>query len=352
MAIKQPLFQQNDTTDQSADVARMFINDLFNGRTGIMAEDSMKVIQRAAGANNSVDIGSGSVLIPGTQSGSQGTYYIRNEGVVNLPMSTAAHGSLPRIDTVFVRVRDSFYSGVDNDAEFLYQAGTAASSPVAPDLNALGFTNHLRLATINVPANDNTITTADITDVRVTFGGRATAIGGAWVSSNAPSLPRLGQLWYDTSAVTLKINTGSSSSPIWSNIVELDAWTTFTPTFGGITLGGGSLNGRYTKIGRLVIVNFGFQLGSSGNVTGLISWTPPSAIPIISLSSTTCVGIAWAEAGPGTIRYGGVGIKAISDTNISRFVSDGDNVGWQATIPVNWEPGNALYGCGIYETTS
>lgn len=351
MVLKQPLFEQNDTTDQSADVLRFFFRDIVNGRTGIIQEDAMKVVQRGAGANNSVDIQSGSVLIPGTESGNQGTYYIINDATVNLSMSTAAHGSLPRIDSVLVKVRDSFYSGVDNDAQFVYQAGTAAASPVAPDLDALGHENHLRLANISVPANDNTIVTADITDTRVTFGGRASALSGAWVSSNAPPTPRLGQFWYDTGSTTLKINTGTSASPIWSQIIELDAWTTFTPTFGGVTLGGGTSYGAYTRLGRLVIARAGFTLGGSGDVTALMSWTPPAAIPIATVSTNIAAGFVWAEAGPGTIRYAAVGIKASAESGISRFVADADNVGWTGTVPANWEPGNSFNLLAIYESS-
>jgi hypothetical protein len=219
MAIRQPLFEQNDTSDQSADIARLLIRDLVNDHSGIIQESAFQVTQRAAGANNSVDVQAGGIIIPGTEVTNQGYYYAVNDSVVNIPMSTAAHGSLPRIDSVVVDVRDGQYSGLNNDARITYQAGTAAASPSAPDLAALGYKNFIRLANISVPANDNTITTADITDQRITTGGRASAVGGliTCTSSTRPALPRPGQLIWETNTQNLLVNAGTATSPTWQS---------------------------------------------------------------------------------------------------------------------------------------
>lgn len=234
MAIKQPLFEQNDTTDQSADIARLFIRDMLNERSGKIQESAFEVRQRGAGANNSVDVQPGGFVIPGTESGSQGYYYVVNDAVVNIPMSTGAHGSLPRIDSVLIDVRDSIYSGSFNDARITYQAGTAAASPVQPDLTALGYKNYYRLANISVPANDNTITTVEITDTRTT---RASAVGGTitCTSSTRPSLPRPGQQIWEMDTSKLLVNRGTAASPNWlttgTNIVAQQKVTASGSTF-------------------------------------------------------------------------------------------------------------------------
>jgi hypothetical protein len=352
MTLRQPLFQQNDTTDQAADVTRLFFRDILNGRTGFVQEDAMKVIQRGAGANNSVDILAGSAFIPGSETATQGSYFVVNDATVNLVMSSAAHATLPRIDTVAVKVRDAFYSGVDNDAQFIYVAGTAAASPVAPDLDALGHENHIQLAHITIPANDNTITTADISDQRMVFGARAGALSAAWVSSNAPPLPRFGQFWFDTQTTILKINVGTSAVPIWSPVSAGLSWTTFTPSWGNFVLGSGGTNvGSYMRLGRLVIAKATFVLGSSGNVTGLLSWVPPAAVPLKNTGDNYASAFAWANVGTGNLRYGGIGITVPTEGTIARFASNADNVGWQATIPADWQAGNQMNMLAIYESS-
>lgn len=356
MALKQPLYQQNDTTDQAADVVRLFQRDMTNERPGILQANAMRISQRGAGANNSVDIAAGAILVPGTSVTNQGYYHVINDATVNLPMSTPAHGSLPRIDTVIVAVRDQFYTGANNDAQFVYVAGTAAASPAAPDIAAAGHNNYWRLANISVPANDNTIVTADITDLRtsptiIPAQGYATAVGGCQpcTSSSRPATPRTGQLIYETDTRRVMVNEGTPDTANWQPVSHNNVWTTFTPSFTNVTLGtGGSSSGAYIKLGRLAIVKFGFEIGTSGgNVTGRIIWVPPAAVAILTGGIKACT-FVWAT--DGSNRWGGTGIQFGSENGASRFASDNDFDGWDSTIPFNWAAGDQLYGMGIYET--
>jgi len=361
VTLKQPLFMQNDTTDQSADVARLYTRDIVNERPGVVQANAMQVVQRSAGANNSIDIGTGAIIVPGTSAGSQGYYHVVNDGTVNLVMSTAAHGSLPRIDSIMVRVRDAFYTGVDNDAQFVYVAGTAAASPVAPDLVGLGHVNFWRLANIAVPANDNTITNAEITDVRTSptitpSQGYATAVGGCIVctSSTRPSVARSGQLLFETDTKRLVVNEGTPAAISWHPISNSGPWSSFAPTFTSLTIGsGGSTTGQYVKLGRIAITSFGFVLGTSGfSVPGLLEWVPPAAVAI-DTSSTAAVSFAWANNT--NIRYGGVGIHISGETRIARWASDASNIGWGSAgggIPFTWGASDQFQGMAIYETGS
>jgi hypothetical protein len=92
-----------------------------------------------------------------------GVYTVFNDATT-VATITAADFTNPRIDLVCVTVRDAFYSGANNDVIFNVVAGTPAGSPVAPATPA----NSIALATVAVAANASTITTSDITDVRVT----------------------------------------------------------------------------------------------------------------------------------------------------------------------------------------
>jgi hypothetical protein len=360
MTLKNPLFLQNDTTDQSADIVRLFIRDLVNERPGVVQGNAMLITQRGAGANNSVDIGPGAIIIPGTSVTNQGYYHVVNDATVNLPMSTPAHGSLPRIDTILVKVRDGFYSGPDNDGQFLYVAGTAAASPVAPDLVALGHVNFWRLANVSVPANDNTISTADITDVRTSTSitptqGSASSVGGCIICTSAsrPTLPRSGQLIWETDTKRLVINEGTPSAAIWQPISHNNTWTSFAPTFAGVTVGsGGSTGGNYIKLGRLAIARFGFTLGASGfSVPTNIVWTPPAVITSIIPPAAPSIIASFGWANNSNVRYGGVGI-VVSTGEIGRWASDGDSIGWGTTIPFTWGAGDGFGAVATYETTT
>lgn len=165
MTLKTPLFLENDTTTQNADEMRLERSYLYQRRSGVLTNLSFKVSQRSAGANLSVDVAAGALVVEGTENALQGSYHLVNDAVVNLAV-TAANATNPRKDLVIARVRDSAYSGSSNDAQLLVVAGTAAASPAEPNLVSLGYLNYISLAMIDVPALDTTIADAQITDRR------------------------------------------------------------------------------------------------------------------------------------------------------------------------------------------
>lgn len=355
MVVKNPLWMQNDTTDQSADIVRLLLRDLVNERHGIIQETAFQVTQRGAGANNSVDVQVGGIIIPGTQSGVQGSYYVVNDAIVNLPMSTAAHATLPRIDTVIVSVRDSFYAGVNNDAVLTYVAGTAGASPVAPTITD---PNSYKLANINVPAADNTILTTDITDVRtVSPQGRAVAVSGLipCTSTTRPSTPRKGQAIWESDTRQMKINEGSSTSPTWTvyAVPGSGAWTNYTPTLGGVTGGSNTSYGRFFNMGSLVVGVCGFTLGTGGNVTGSITLTVPATKPATTLGGANVGHVAVGRGFDSSagVYYSATGTlsPSFSTTVLFNFAT-GATAGWGATIPFNWDPNDSMNVLFAYET--
>lgn len=60
---------------------------------------------------------------------------------------------------------------------------------------------------------------------------------------------------------------------------------TFTPTFAGLTIGDGIVWGRYTKIGRIVTFQLGFQYGSTSSITGSIG--DISGLPFVTVNPAT-----------------------------------------------------------------
>lgn len=175
------------------------------------------VVQAQGSPNMSVRVGSGVAYVPGGESTTQGCYGVLNDAEVTLAVS-AAHASLPRIDSVVLRVRDSDYSGGNNDALLEIVAGTPASSPVAPTLTG----NTLRLSNVTVGAAVSSITGGNIADTR----RFATGLGGVMLVQAASNLTSIGtseveagQLAWAISGSTLWIFNGASWEQIPFGVV-------------------------------------------------------------------------------------------------------------------------------------
>lgn len=168
--INPPGFLQNAGSTHTAEIMREIGNVFLQGR-GVFSQRARGGINPAIGAafvvqqngtpNMSVNVVSGHALVEGTESAAQGVYSCFNDGTVNKSIA-ASDPSLPRIDTVVLRVRDSFYSGATNAWAIEIVTGVAASSPAVPSTPA----NSMVIAKVAVAAGATSIVTANITDVR------------------------------------------------------------------------------------------------------------------------------------------------------------------------------------------
>lgn len=126
-----------------AEPDKVDVDILVSGVSGDGVLSGCAVTQRGAGANMSVDVASGTVLIGGTSASVTGA----NVAV------TAADGTNPRFDLV----------EVTNAGALSVKAGTPASNPVFPSVTS----GRIAIAAIYVPAGDTAIATNQITDKRV-----------------------------------------------------------------------------------------------------------------------------------------------------------------------------------------
>lgn len=143
------------------------------------------VVNQAGSPNMTVLVASGACSVPGSESTSQGNYFVVNDASITLSVA-AAHATLARIDIVVVNVRDAQYSGANNDAQCQVITGTPASSPVAPTAPA----NSITIAQIAVGAAVTSIVDANITDTRIYMA----AIGGVINATNQASRPTSSQI--------------------------------------------------------------------------------------------------------------------------------------------------------------
>lgn len=146
---------------------------------GVVPSNGLYVSPAAAGGQR-VDIDQGTCLVKG-DSGipatglSQGYYVVVNDApMANAVTLAASNGSLPRVDQIAVRVRDTqALSGGGDDASFLVLTGTATSGATLDNRSGAAALppDHERLADILVPAGSTAVTAGNVRDRRQRANG-------------------------------------------------------------------------------------------------------------------------------------------------------------------------------------
>ena len=98
---------------------------------GVLGQSDFAVSPRGAGANMSVDVAGGLLVVDG---GARGFYVVSSDGAVNVPIAAPPGTGESRIDAVVVQVSDSQYAGSDDEAEAVAITGEADTVPVAPSV--------------------------------------------------------------------------------------------------------------------------------------------------------------------------------------------------------------------------
>lgn len=159
------------TTGQTVPFSRMrrLLADSGGGlQEGVVGSGDLKVSQRGAGANMSVDVATGSAWVRIDTGTNNGLAHVASDAVANVVV-TASNATNPRIDQIIVRYNDTAIptgSGNTPTAEVL--TGTATGGATLDNrTGAAALPNDcLRIADILVPATSTTVTTANIRDRR------------------------------------------------------------------------------------------------------------------------------------------------------------------------------------------
>ena len=187
-------------------------------REGVISGGSYQVIQRAAGANMTVDVaasvGSGAV-VQGDSVTAQGNYFVPPTAAnINVTIA-AADATNPRNDLVVLEVKDDQHdAGGLNQARVRVITGTANASAAATDAPGANGTpalpsSCLLLAVVRVTAGATSVTTAMINDRRPWAGGVPT------YETSLPSVAVDGQEIYYSSTTA---GTGGGSSNTMSGV--------------------------------------------------------------------------------------------------------------------------------------
>ncbi|MEU7814135.1 hypothetical protein [Pseudonocardia sp. NPDC049154] len=172
MALLKPMYMQPASGDAAIQYSAQddragLLSSIFS-REGVLDVDAgqLKVTQRAAGANFSVDVAAGRAAIQGDDVSDQGVYLctsstILNKNTFSTGGSITAPGSGSRTHRVIARVRDKLHNGSFSTYEWVIEIlqDTGSGVPAVP-------ASAISLATITIAAGASSITNAMITDTR------------------------------------------------------------------------------------------------------------------------------------------------------------------------------------------
>lgn len=136
----------------------------------------------------------------------------------------------------------------------------------------------------------------------------------------------------------------------------IGAWASYTPAISGgsITLGtGGLIAGKYLRIGRAVIVQAGFALGTSGSLSG----GPLSmSLPVAAATTTSRiqVGTVWMyDSSAATYALGVCELQSAVSTVQFRVIKSGGTLdGLGGANPWTWAASDSLAFSITYEAAS
>lgn len=279
MALLQPVWMQSTGGDPAVDYSALELRNLLSGllrSEGILHKAGalgLQVVQRAAGANFSVDVGDGYAAIQGDDVTNQGMYLIRADGVTNV-VTPSAPGSGTRVHRVVAQIRDKTHNGAWTTYEWTLDLlqDTGSGTPALPG-------SAIALARISIAAGQANVATANITDDRVDAAlvpGQPRQIAQ---DSDRPANPFTSEIIWRTDKGCFEIWTGSA----WREMHIAGggpAWTTYTPSWTSTgtapNLGNGTAFGRYVQIGKRVSFTAEITLGSTSTAgTGSYSISLP-----------------------------------------------------------------------------
>ncbi|HSS11142.1 MAG TPA: hypothetical protein VLL25_14745 [Acidimicrobiales bacterium] len=234
----QPIWLQNLSYPAREDRSLL---DLLFPVAGVPFEGDMAVRPRALGANMSVDVAPGWVIVAGTDMSYQGKYLCpTGSAIINVPIGPAPAAGLTRRDLIVARVYDAaVIGGTRNDWAIQVIAGTAVSAnPQPPTVPA----SSTVLAEVTVASGTAAVTAVMITDRRRQAGPPPSLHCRVWRNAAYTFTGAVQTLVYDT--------------------VERDTHGLYSTATGRFTA---PVAGWYRLVAQAML-NAGTNLGATGSI--------------------------------------------------------------------------------------
>jgi hypothetical protein len=127
-------------------------------------------------------------------------------------------------------------------------------------------------------------------------------------------------------------------------------WTSYSPAWNGSvsnpSIGNGSLQGWYTKVGKLVHVRISLVIGST-STGGSGRWT--FTLPFAAAAQQCLAAVA--EDTSASTRYGGAA-WVTPGAGVFAVALGSGNGGVTSAVPFTWASGDQLYISGSYESST
>jgi hypothetical protein len=257
-------------------------------RGGVLSPVGVNLVTSSATMNVSVARFQGVAVRDG------GVILLANDGAANVLLD-AAPGANSRIDVIYAKQNDA--SGTvtvpdaNNTALLTFVKGTAGAVPVKPTLPV----GALELATVLIPSGATATNSAGVV---ITQTAQFTASAGSPIPVRVAS---------DLTAMTT-FRTGQLAECFGDQITYryngsawkgwFSPWITATPTVANITVGNGTLTGRYRFNSGTCVVEGTFVLGSTSAVSAAPRLTHPvTADSITGVDNFPLGGVTFLDAG-------------------------------------------------------
>lgn len=356
MALLTPLWMQaapGDTAPQySASLDRQLLMATVVNE-GVTRLTGLRVTQRGAGANMSVDVASGQILIIGDDVAGQGRYLCTSTATENLPIP-APPGVGSRTHRVIARVRDYLHNGALSPGTYDWVLevleDTGSGTPATP-------ASALSLATVTVSAGQTSVLDSHITDTRVVaqgLPGRPFQVGS---DADRPPNPYTAEEWWRTDRLYHEYYDGTGVGILYNNRSG-PQWGTYTPTLTATTtnpnLGSGTTlarTGYYTRVGRTIHATVYVRAGDTGVSPGTGNYRISLPVAARTISPAFYFGVGSAFDASANDAFDAV-VRVGPTTNWNTAEIFVDSTTWSSAGPFVLAAGDSIGFSITYEAAS
>lgn len=265
-------------------------------REGVVGADDLKVTQRAAGANNTVDVAPGLVVLRGTAVTGQGKYAARMTGVANLTVPIPGSGTRTHriVAQLYDKQSDSNArtGGAQYDWEVMLLQDTGSGTPAVP-------ASAFHVALVTSTAGVTSILNAAITNNQ-SYAASPPSMGAQWefYGGNGQQVNRRIDVTYAPWGVRNVVDVDVANPLLGS--VALRRRGLYVARFSG-RLNLGALGERVFSIVRRNAAGVELERTPSQSAGNPSGWTVLNASgPIYCERGDTLTALVWQDADPFT----------------------------------------------------
>lgn len=205
------------------------------------------------------------------------------------------------------------------------------------------------MAIVNKPNTFSSNTTISSPEVNSNFDTLYNEFNGSISAANLADDAVTAAKLADNAVVTASI----ADANVTNAKLASQAWQSWTPTWTNLTVGNGTVDAKYTQVGKTVVFRIAFLLGTTSSVGSNPTFSLPATVSsaYTSLSGYVLGGLYLEDAGvtgyQGTIQTLTSGTAQMTVGNATGTYLQ--NSGISSAVPFSWGTNDLLRGQGFYE---